>query len=422
MKELLQKRYGIPLDLYDLSQDVEQSLEKRFSDIDSVRDYNQIKVLSAMQQAGLAERHFAVSTGYGYEDVGRDTLDEIYASVFETEDAMVRSQIVSGTQALSIALFGILRPGDELLAATGKPYDTLEEVIGIRPGVGSLREFGVSYRQVDLLEDGTPDYERIGESITPATKLVAIQRSRGYSYRSSFSIEEIRKVIRTAKAKRPDILVLVDNCYGEFVERLEPTQVGADLIVGSLIKNPGGGLALNGGYLAGSKDCIELCASRATAPGLGKHVGASLGNCRRMIQGFYLAPHVVAESLKGAVFTAALFERLGFLTSPSPWEPRSDIIQAIRFERADMLKAFCRAIQAAAPVDSFAVPEAWDMPGYESPVIMAAGAFVQGASIELSADGPMIPPYIAFMQGGLVYANVKLAAMLGAQAVMKLQG
>lgn len=422
MKDLLLQRYGISKDYYEMGQEVERTLAARFAEIDEIRDYNQLKVLSAMQRAGLSERHFATSTGYGYEDIGRDLLDEIYAEVFGAEDAMVRTQIISGTQALTIALFGLLRPGDELLAATGKPYDTLEEVIGIRPRSGSLQDFGVTYRQVDLLEDGTPDYAGIEASLTPATKVVEIQRSRGYSYRASFSVEEIGRIIRTVKAKRPDVYVLVDNCYGEFVERLEPTQVGADLMVGSLIKNPGGGLALNGGYLAGTKECIALCADRATAPGLGKHVGASLGSCRRMIQGFYMAPHVVAESVKGAVYTAALFEHLGFQTSPSSQAHRADIIQAIRFEKPELLKAYCRAIQAAAPVDSFVVPEAWDMPGYESPVIMAAGSFVQGASIELSADGPMAPPYIAFMQGGLVYANVKLAALLGAQAVCKERG
>ena len=414
--QFMQAEYGISPDLCRLCDEIEQQLEPQFAKIREIRDYNQLRVLRAMQQNGLSDRHFNFSTGYGYDDIGRDILDRIYADVFHCEDALVRSQIISGTQALAVCMFGILRPGDTVVAVTGKPYDTLEEVIGIRgeAGQGSLKDFGVRYKQVDLLPGGVPDYEGIRKAIGPDTKMAILQRSRGYDYREALSIETIEKVIAAVKEVNPDTVVMCDNCYGEFVCDREPTDVGADLIVGSLIKNPGGGLAQIGGYIAGKKAYVEMCASRLTAPGLGKHVGASLGTSRAMLQGFYMAPHTVAECLQGAVFTAALFERLGFDTSPKADSPRSDIIQAVRFEDGKKLEAFCQMIQAAAPVDSFVVPEAWDMPGYEAQVIMAAGAFVQGSSIELSADGPMIPPYIAFMQGGLTYANVKLAALMAA--------
>jgi len=418
LKEILFINYGISYDFQDICDGVEQKISNRFAEVDRIRDANQLKVLVALQKARLSDRHFNGTTGYGYDDIGRDIIDEIYSSVFGTEDALVRSQIVSGTQALAVCLFGILRPGDELLAATGKPYDTLEEVIGIRPGKGSLKDFGVTYKQVDLLPDGNPNLKEIVNSINDKTKMVALQRSRGYSYRKALCISDLEKVIQAVKSVRKDIIIMVDNCYGEFVEHNEPTNVGADLVVGSLIKNPGGGLAQSGGYIAGSAELIELCANRLTSPGLGKHVGASLGNNRNIIQGFYLAPHVVSESLKGAIFTAALFEHLGFETSPSWQEQRTDIIQAIKFNDKENMLSFCRSVQAAAPVDSFVTPEPWDMPGYENPVIMAAGAFIQGASIELSADGPVIPPYIAYLQGGLVYANVKLAAMLGAYKIL----
>lgn len=418
-ENILHETYNIDLEICRLGTLVEEELQPVFQKIDQNRDYNQIKVLNAMQEAGLAERHLFGTTGYGYDDIGRELLDSVYAKVFDTEDALVRTQIVCGTQSLALCYFGILRPGDEVLAVTGKPYDTLDEVIGIRENPSSLASMGIKYRQVDLLPDGTPDYDAIEEAVTVRTKMAVIQRSRGYSYRESFDVETIGKIISVVKSANRGTIVMVDNCYGEFVDTVEPTNVGADIIAGSLIKNPGGGLAYTGGYIAGRKDLIELCADRLTAPGLGKHVGASLGHNRQMIQGFYMAPHTVAESLKGAVFTAGLFERLGFETSPASTAGRSDIIQAVKFEDPEKLKAFCKSVQAAAPVDSFVSPEPWDMPGYEDEVIMAAGAFVQGSSIELSADGPMKPPYIAFMQGGLVYANVKLAALMGADRILK---
>lgn len=418
-ENILHETYNIDREICRLGALVEEELLPVFQRIDQIRDYNQIKVLHAMQEAGLAERHLLGTTGYGYDDSGRELLDKVYASVFDTEDALVRTQIVCGTQSLALCYFGILRPGDEVLAVTGKPYDTLDEVIGIRENPSSLASMGVSYQQVDLLQDGTPDYEAIAEAVTANTKMAVIQRSRGYSYRESLTVETIGKIVSAVKSANKNTIVMVDNCYGEFVDTVEPTNVGADIIAGSLIKNPGGGLAYTGGYIAGREDLVELCADRLTAPGLGKHVGASLGHNRQMIQGFYMAPHTVAESLKGAVFTAGLFERLGFETSPSSAAKRSDIIQAVKFKDPEKLKIFCKSVQAAAPVDSFVSPEPWDMPGYEDEVIMAAGAFVQGSSIELSADGPMRDPYIAFMQGGLVYANVKLAALMGADRILK---
>ncbi len=418
-ENILHETYNIDKDICRLGTLVEEELLPVFSEIDKIRDYNQIKVLNAMQEAGLAERHMQGTTGYGYDDIGRELLDRVYANVFDTEDAMVRTQIVCGTQSLSLCYYAVLRPGDELVAVTGRPYDTMDEIIGIRENPSSLKSFGVTYKEVGLCEDGTPDYEAISKAIGPRSKMAVIQRSRGYNYRNSFDIETIGKIISVIKGVNKNTVVMVDNCYGEFVDTVEPTNVGADLIAGSLIKNPGGGLALTGGYVAGREDLINLCADRLTAPGLGKHVGASLGHNRQMIQGFYMAPHVVAESLKGAVFTAGLFEKLGFDTSPASDAKRSDIIQAIKFDDPEKLKCFCQSVQAAAPVDSFVCPEPWDMPGYEDPVIMAAGAFVQGASVELSADGPMRSPYVAYMQGGLVYANVKLAALMGADRILK---
>ena len=418
-ENILHETYNIDKDICRLGTLVEEELLPVFNKIDKIRDYNQIKVLNAMQEAGLAERHMQGTTGYGYDDIGRELLDRVYADVFDTEDAMVRTQIVCGTQSLALCYYAILRPGDELVAVTGRPYDTMDEIIGIRDNPSSLKSFGVTYKEVGLLEDGTPDYEGIARTIGPNTKMAVIQRSRGYNYRDSFDIETIGRIISTVKSVNRNTVVMVDNCYGEFVDTVEPTNVGADLIAGSLIKNPGGGLALTGGYIAGKEHLVELCADRLTAPGLGKHVGASLGHNRQMIQGFYMAPHVVAESLKGAVFTAGLFEKLGFETSPASDAKRSDIIQAIKFNDPEKLKCFCQSVQAAAPVDSFVCPEPWDMPGYEDPVIMAAGAFVQGASVELSADGPMRDPFVAYMQGGLVYANVKLAALMGADRILK---
>ena len=411
--DFIKKEYGVPDEICARAEETESRIKSVFERIDRVRDLNQLKVLKSMQKNGLAERHFNFSTGYGYADLGRDILDRIYADAFGCEDALVRSQFISGTHTLAVALFGILRPGDTVVSVTGKPYDTLEEVIGIRGGDGSLADFGISYRQIGLLPDGKPDHRAIAEGVKGA-KLAIMQRSRGYSTRGAISVEEIGNIVETVKKASPDTVIMCDNCYGEFVDVVEPVNAGVDYMAGSLIKNPGGGLALSGGYIAGKAEYVEKCANRLTAPGLGRHVGSSLGNTRNMIQGFYFAPHVVSESLKGAVFTAALFEKLGYDTSPAYDAHRSDIVQTIRFESPEKLAAFCRIVQSAAPVDSDAVPVADDMPGYEAQVIMAAGNFVQGASIELSADGPMVPPYMAFMQGGLNYINIKLAAMIAA--------
>lgn len=419
--ELIKSEYGVADNILEIAAGAEAESREVFAGIDRVRDYNQLKVLRAMQKNGLAERHFNYATGYGYSDIGRDVLDRIYADSFGCEDALVRTQFISGTHTLTVALFGILRPGDTVVSVTGRPYDTLEEILGIRgePGEGSLRDFGVNYKEVKLGPDGSPDYDGIKEAVKGA-KLAIMQRSRGYSLRESFSIEEIGKMTAAVKEVSPGTLVMCDNCYGEFVDVAEPVNAGVDYMVGSLIKNPGGGIALTGGYIAGKAECVRKCANRLTAPGLGKHVGSSVGTTRNMIQGFYFAPHIVAESLKGAVFTARLFEILGFRTAPAFDAKRSDIVQTVTFEAPEKLTEFCRMIQKAAPVDSDAIPYADDMPGYESKVIMAAGNFVQGASIELSADGPMRPPYTAFMQGGLTYFNVKLGAILAADALGKL--
>ncbi len=373
-----------------------------------------------MQDCNLSDTHFSGTTGYGYDDRGREVLDLIYAKVFKAEDALVRHQIVAGTQAIALCMYGNLRPGDELLSVTGKPYDTLEEVIGIRGGgTGSLREFGITYRQLELLEDGSIDVDRLREVITPKTRMALLQRSRGYSWRPSIKIGEIKRTIDKIKEIKKDIIVLVDNCYGEFVEEQEPVEVGADLAAGSLIKNPGGGLALTGGYIAGKKAYVDNAAYRLTTPGLGKKVGASLGNSRLMMQGLFLAPHIVAESLKGAIFCASLMQKLGFETSPLPEEKRSDIIQAVKFGNPDSMIAFCQGIQKGSPVDAYVTPEPWDMPGYDCPVIMAAGAFVQGSSIELSADAPLKPPFTAYMQGGLVYEHVKLGVMISIKTMVE---
>ncbi len=418
--KFIRENYGVREDIYRQGQEVEAGLEETFKRIDAIRDYNQIKVLKAMQDVGIAERHFGGSSGYGYDDIGRDAIDEVYAKTFGAESAVVRSQIVSGTHCLCTALFGVLRPGDELLAVTGKPYDTLDTVIGIRPGNGSLKEFGVIYKQVDLKENGEPDYDAIYEAVNPKTKVVLVQRSRGYCYRPAMTLAQIQKISETVKNKNKSTLVFTDNCYGEFVDVKEPTQCGADFMAGSLIKNPGGGLALSGGYIAGREDIVDMCGERITAPGLGKHLGASQFACRNILQGFYFAPHIVAESLKGAAFASAMVERAGIETSPKSTDVRSDIVQCIKFNDPELMKTFCRAIQAGAPVDSFVIPEAAELPGYDDKVIMAAGAFVQGSSIELSADGPMREPYIAYMQGGLTYANVKLAVLIAMQEISKL--
>ena len=401
--------------VFDYCQKIEDSLKNRFAAIDAICEINQMKVIKAMQDNRLAEAHFAGSSGYGYTDDGRDALERIYADVFHTEDALVRSQITCGTHAICTALFGNLRPGDELLAISGKPYDTMDEIIGLRPSPGSLAEYGVTYAQVDLTPEREFDFDGIRNAINEHTKLVEIQRSKGYAVRPTLSCEKIGEAIAFVKSIKPDVICMVDNCYGEFVEKREPLEVGADMIVGSLIKNPGGGLAPIGGYIVGKKECVENAAYRLTSPGLGKEVGASLGMMQSFFQGFFLAPTVVNAALKSAIFAANVFERLGFAVIPNGSESRHDIIQAVTFEKPEGLIAFCQGIQAAAPVDSYVTPEPWDMPGYDSQVIMAAGAFVQGSSIELSADGPLRPPYTAFFQGGLTWYHGKLGIMMALQ-------
>lgn len=417
--EKMYQSMGISKEVYDFGKEILEDLQTRFEAIDEVAEYNQMKVLHAMQECRVSDIHFAATTGYGYNDLGRDTLEEVYAKVFHTEDALVRPQIVSGTHALAIALSSQLRPGDELLSPVGKPYDTLEEVIGIRDSVGSLAEYGVTYRQVDLLEDGSFDWENIRKSINEKTKMITIQRSKGYQTRPTLSVARIGELIRFVKEIKPDVICMVDNCYGEFVETIEPTDVGADLCVGSLIKNPGGGLAPIGGYIAGRKDCIERAAARLTSPGLGKEVGASLGVISSFYQGFFLAPTVTAGALKGAIFAANVYERLGFEVVPNGRESRHDIIQAVTLGSAEGVIEFCKGIQAAAPVDSYVVPEPWAMPGYDSDVIMAAGAFVQGSSIELSADAPIKPPYAVYFQGGLTWNHAKFGILMSLQKLVE---
>lgn len=412
--------FNIDKKIIDLAKEAEETIGCSFDDIDGVREQNQLKVIRAMQLEKLSDTHFSGTTGYGYNDRGREILDAVYAHAFHSEDALVRHSITCGSHALALCLYGILRPGDELLAVTGKPYDTLDEVIGIRgrEGSGSLKDFGVTYAQVELTPEGRLDDEAITKAINGRTRLVFIQRSRGYAWRPALTVSEIGRIVKLVKSVKPDVDVMVDNCYGEFVEDREPTEAGADIMAGSLIKNPGGGLAPTGGYIAGRRDLVEKISYRMTLPGLGREVGATLGQSRLLFQGFFMAPHVVAESLKGAVFTAQLLEDLGFDTYPGPFDKRCDLIQAIRFNREDALIAFCQGIQKGSPVDSFVRPEPWDMPGYDSPVIMAAGSFVQGSSIELSADGPVRPPYTAYMQGGLVYEHVKLGVMCAVQELV----
>ena len=416
--DTMYRELGICDQVLEYGKKIEKELEERFAAIDETAEYNQMKVLKAMQDARVSDIHFAATTGYGYNDLGRDTLEEVYAKAFHGESALVRPQLVSGTHALHIALSGNLRPGDELLSPVGKPYDTLEEVIGIRDSVGSLKEYGVSYRQVDLLTDGSFDYEGIRHSLNEKTRLVTIQRSKGYDTRPTLSVAQIGELIAFIKKLRPDVICMVDNCYGEFVERTEPSDVGADMMVGSLIKNPGGGLAPVGGYIVGRKDCIDRAAFRLTAPGLGKEVGASLGLNQQLFQGFFLAPAVVAGALKGAIFAANVYERLGFSVVPDKTQSRHDIIQAVTFGTPEGVIAFCEGIQAAAPVDSYVAPEPWDMPGYDAPVIMAAGAFVQGSSIELSADGPIKPPYAVYFQGGLTWWHAKFGILKSLQKLV----
>lgn len=409
---------GIEKQVYEYGEKILEKLVKRFREIDRVAEYNQLKVVKAMQSCRVSEACLLGTTGYGYNDLGREALEAVYAEVFHTEDALVRPQITCGTHALALALMSNLRPGDELLSPVGKPYDTLEEVIGIRPSRGSLAEYGVSYRQVDLLPDGSFDYDKIRAAVNERTRLVTIQRSKGYQTRPTLSVERIGELIAFVKGIKPDVICMVDNCYGEFVETREPGDVGADMVVGSLIKNPGGGLAPIGGYIAGTRECVENAAFRLTSPGLGKEVGASLGVLRDFYQGLFLAPTVTASALKGAVFAANLYEPLGFELAPNSTESRHDIIQAITFGTPEGVIAFCQGIQAAAPVDSHVTPEPWDMPGYDAKVIMAAGAFVSGSSIELSADGPIKPPYAVYFQGGLTWQHAKFGILKSLQTLV----
>lgn len=410
---------GIRPSVLEFGSGIEETLKERFNAIDKTAEYNQLKVIKAMQDNRVNADCFHFASGYGYDDVGRDTLEAVYASVFHTPSALVRPQVTCGTHALSLALGANLRPGDELLSAGGKPYDTLEEVIGIRPSNGSLAEYGISYRQVDLLPDGTFDFEGIKNAVNAKTKMVTVQRSKGYQTRPSFSVAQIGEVIRFVKEINPEIICMVDNCYGEFVEESEPSDVGADMVAGSLIKNPGGGLAPIGGYIAGRKDLIDACGYRLTSPGLGKEVGASLGVMQSFYQGLFLAPVVVASALKGAILAANIYEKLGFKVVPDSAESRHDIIQAVELGKPEGVIAFCKGIQAAAPVDSYVTPEPWAMPGYDSDVIMAAGAFVQGSSIELSADGPIKPPYAVYFQGGLTWPHAKLGILMSLEYLVR---
>ena len=413
------KALGISENVLAFSETILSDLKDRFAAIDAIAEANQLKVIAAMQKNRVAANHFNLSTGYGYDDEGRDTLERVYADCFGAEAALVRPQITCGTHALALALGANLLPGDELLSPVGRPYDTLEEVIGIRESVGSLKEYGVSYRQVDLLPDGSFDTDKICAAISNKTKLITIQRSKGYATRPSFSVAQIGELIALCKQCKPDVICMVDNCYGEFTELIEPVNVGADLMVGSLIKNPGGGLAPTGGYICGRADLIERCARRLTAPGLGREVGANLGLLTQFYQGFFLAPTVVSSAVKGAVFAANCYEKLGFRVIPGASEVRHDIIQAVELGSREGMIAFCKGIQAAAPVDSYVTPEPAPMPGYDSDVIMAAGAFVQGSSIELSADGPTRPPYAVYFQGGLTWYHAKLGILMSLQKMLE---
>ena len=420
MQELinLYSEMGISQKVYEYGEEALKKLEARFAEVDKIAEYNQAKVLSAMQKNRVSAACFAATTGYGYDDVGRDNLEKVYADVFHTEAALVRPQITCGTHALTVALSANLLPGDELLSPVGLPYDTLQEVIGIRHSPCSLAEYGVSYRQVDLLSDGSFDYDGIRNAINEKTKLITIQRSKGYATRPTFSVQQIGELIAFCKSIKPDVLIMVDNCYGEFVETIEPSDVGADMVVGSLIKNPGGGLAPIGGYICGTAECVSRCAYRLSAPGLGQEVGANLGLMPSLYQGFFLAPTVVAGAEKGAIFAANLYEPLGFRCVPNAQESRHDIIQAVELGSEEGMIAFCKGIQAAAPVDSFATPLPWEMPGYKDKVIMAAGAFVQGSSIELSADGPIRPPYAVYFQGGLTWDHAKIGILMSLQQMV----
>ena len=419
---MLKEQYlemGISEEVFDFCEKICTELTDRFKKVDETAEINQLKVLKAMQKNKVSDIHFAASSGYGYNDLGRETLEAVYADVFHTEAALVRPAILCGTHALTVALFGNLRPGDEILSPVGKPYDTLDGVIGITPTDGSLAEYGVTYSQVDLLPDFSFDYDGIRVAINEKTKLVTIQRSKGYDVRPTFSVEKIGELIRFIKKVKPEVICMVDNCYGEFVEELEPSDVGADMVVGSLIKNPGGGLAPIGGYIAGKEKYVDMASYRMSCPGLGKEIGATLGLNQSFYQGLFMAPTVTAGAVKGAIFAANVYESLGFDVLPNGKEDRYDIIQAVSLKSGDRLKAFCEGIQAAAPVDSFVTPEPWDMPGYNDQVIMAAGAFVQGSSIELSADGPMREPYAAYFQGGLTFNHAKFGIMMSLQKIFE---
>ena len=420
MEQILEMYHdlGVSQKVYEYGERALANLRERFAAIDQIAEYNQSKVIAAMQKNRVSAACFAGTTGYGYDDMGRDNLERVYADVFHTEAALVRPQITCGTHALTVALSANLLPGDELLSPVGLPYDTLQEVIGIRESPCSLKEYGVSYRQVDLLPDGTFDYDGIRSAINEKTKLITIQRSKGYATRPTFSVTQIGELIAFAKSIKPDVLIMVDNCYGEFVETIEPSDVGADMVVGSLIKNPGGGLAPIGGYICGTQECVNRCAYRLTAPGLGQEVGANLGLMTSLYQGFFLAPTVVAGAEKGAIFAANLYEPLGFKCVPNATESRHDIIQAVELGSEKAMIAFCAGIQGAAPVDAFATPLPWDMPGYNDKVIMAAGAFIQGSSIELSADGPIRPPYAVYFQGGLTWYHAKLGILKSLQEMV----
>lgn len=420
LRDYILKEFGIDEKVLDFCLEAEKSVKYKFEEIDNISELNQYKVLRAMQKNGLNDTAFNGTTGYGYNDIGRDKLEDIYASVFNAESGLVRAQIISGTHALTVALFGNLRYGDELLCVAGAPYDTLEGVIGAKREVkGSLVDHGIIYKELPLLNDGTVDFENIAKMITDKTKIVEIQRSKGYEYRPSLTIETVKKIIEIVKGVRSDIICMVDNCYCEFVSELEPTDVGADMIVGSLIKNPGGGIAPVGGYIVGTKECVENAAFRLTSPGMGKEVGPSLGVTTSMIQGLFLAPNVVNASLKTAIFTAEIFEKLGFECMPKVDDERPDIVEAIQMKNPENVIAFCQGIQAGAAVDSYVKPEPWDMPGYDSQVIMAAGAFVQGSSIELSADAPMKEPYNVYMQGGLTWFHGKIGVIIAVDQMYK---
>lgn len=417
-KEFIKEQFNVSDDVLALVEQAEEELSEQFKYIEGIAEVNQLKVMKAFANNRISETHFMPTSGYGYDDLGRDTLDKVYAEVFGAEDALVRHNFISGTHTLSTALFAVMRPGDLLVAITGKPYDTLEEVIGIAgdKGEGSLKDFGVDYMQIDLLSDGTPNKDAIKKVLSEnKVKAVMIQRSKGYGWRPTFTAKQIGDLVGFVKSISKDTICIVDNCYGEFVETEEPTVFGADMIAGSLIKNPGGGLAPTGGYIAGTKECVRLAANRLSSVGIGKECGASLGLSKSLYQGFFMAPHTVSQAIKAAVLCAAVYEKLGFDVSPKSKERRADIIQAIKFGDAEKVIAFCQGIQFGAPVDSFVVPEPWDMPGYQSQVIMAAGAFVQGASIELSADAPIKEPYVAYMQGGLTYESAKLGIIMSVQ-------